>query len=70
MTPSLLPSPSSCSKRTVFFLALTMAGDSGRSVAMAGGKGGGVAADRSAHEEGNDDGIVGMFDDAGAGKRK
>ena len=47
-----------------------MAGDSGRSVAMAGGKGGGVAADRSAHEEGNDDGIVGMFDDAGAGKRK
>ena len=69
MTPPLFPSPSSCSKRTVF-LALTMVGDVGRCVAMAGGKGGGVAADRSAHEEGSDDGIVGMVDDAGAGKRK
>jgi len=47
-----------------------MAGDGGRCVAVAGGQGGGVAADRSAHEEGNDDGIVGMFDDVGAGKRK
>ena len=69
VTPPLLPSPPSSSKRTVF-LALTMAGDGGRCVAVTGGQGGGVAADRSAHEEGNDDGIVGMFDDVGAGKRK
>lgn len=69
MTPPLLSSPPSCSKRTVFS-ALTMAGDGGRCVAMAGGKGGGAAADRSTHEEGNDGGIVGIFDDAGAGKGK
>ena len=67
MTP--LSSPPAGAKRTVF-LALTMAGDGGRCVAMAEGKGGGAAADRSTHEEGNDDGIVGIFDDAGAGKRK